>query len=301
MVVTASWMTDEAPWRTMGKPGSCLLDLGQDVEPQGRRDEDAAGVPGALLGLEFIGAVGGADGDGQRVDRRPFDEVDDLLRLGVGRVLRLDLVLDPGQAAELAFDRDAEGAGEIDDLARQGDILLIGEVRAVDHDRREAVIDAGLGQIEGVAVVEVEGDGDGLVRALGLLHLPGHAHRPFGHVAEEGLVGVLPGAARDLEDDRRARLGAGRDDGLELFHIVEIVGRHRVPPGEGAPEHVVGVGETDVFIRDGHGRSSWVRDGNTGMIPHRPALFKSGPAGAPRPGPPRLVFSGGLWYNPGRT
>ena len=47
-----------------------------------------------------------------------------------------------------------------------------------------------------------------LVRAHGFLHVPGHPHRALGHVAEEGLVGVFPGPARDLEDDRRAGLDA---------------------------------------------------------------------------------------------
>ena len=218
--------------------------------------------------------------------------------LGVGRLLGLDVVLDAGQAAELALDRDAERAGVFDDLAGQGDVLLVGEMGAVDHDRREAVFDAGLGQLEGVAVVEVEGDRDGLVRALGLLHLPGHADRALGHVAEEGLVGVLPGAARDLEDDRRARLDAGRDDGLELFHIVEVVGRHRVPPGEGAPEHVVGVGEADIFIGYGHGRTSWGYAEPLSSYPKAGAFSKRFRAHRGRR--PRLVFSKGLWYNPER-
>ena len=45
-----------------------LLDLLEDVEAERRRHEHAVGVARALRGLELVGAVRGADRDGQRVD-----------------------------------------------------------------------------------------------------------------------------------------------------------------------------------------------------------------------------------------
>ena len=62
--------------------------LFEDVEAEGRRHENAVGIAGALLRLELISAVAGADGDGQRVDAGLGDEFLDLFRTGVGGILR---------------------------------------------------------------------------------------------------------------------------------------------------------------------------------------------------------------------
>ena len=81
------------------------------------------------------------------------------LGLGVDRLGGHHVVLDAGQHAELAFDGDVVLVGVLDDLAGQLDVLLVGVVRAVDHHRGEAGVDARLAQLEGVAVVEVQGEG----------------------------------------------------------------------------------------------------------------------------------------------
>ncbi len=207
-----------------GEAGKLLLDLLKDVEAQGRRDEDAVGVPGALLGLELGAAVAGADGDGEGVDAGLLDEVLNLGGLGVVAVLGRDLVLDAGEHAELAFDGDVVllGVGEFHDLLGELDVLVVGQARAVDHDRGEAGLDAALAELEAVSVVEVEDDGDVEAEFFRVFD------RALGHVAEHGLVGVLAGAGRDLEDDRALRLDAGRNDGLNLLHVVEVVGRDGV-------------------------------------------------------------------------
>ena len=55
--------------------GEFLLNLVENVECKGRRDElSGLGVAGALLGLEFISAVAGADGDGEGVALGLLDE-----------------------------------------------------------------------------------------------------------------------------------------------------------------------------------------------------------------------------------
>jgi hypothetical protein len=46
--------------------------------------------------------------------------------------------------------------GVLDDLPRELDVLLERVVRAVDHHRLEPGVDAGLAELERVAVVEVE-------------------------------------------------------------------------------------------------------------------------------------------------
>ena len=64
-----------------------LGDFVQNVEAQRRRNEDALFVAGALLGLELVSAVGGADGDGQGVNAGLGDELLDLFGTGVGGIL----------------------------------------------------------------------------------------------------------------------------------------------------------------------------------------------------------------------
>ena len=73
----------------------------------------------------------------------------------------------------------------------------------VDHDAGESFIDALLAQLEGVAVVQVHGDGDG-----------GDADGGVDEFAEVDRVGVAAGALGDLEDDGGFFLLAGLDDGL---------------------------------------------------------------------------------------
>ena len=83
--------------------GQTAADLLKDIEPQ----------LGLGARLELIGAVAGADGDGQRVDTGAGDELLHLLRAGEEGVVRLDMdiVLDAGQCAELPFHDDAVGVG----------------------------------------------------------------------------------------------------------------------------------------------------------------------------------------------
>ena len=80
------------------------------------------------------------------------------LGLGVDGLGGHHVVLDAGQHAQLALDGDVVLVGVLDHLAGHLDVLLVGVVRAVDHDRREAGLDARLAQLEGVAVVQVQGE-----------------------------------------------------------------------------------------------------------------------------------------------
>ena len=103
----------------MGKPGRRRGDLFQNVEAQGRRNQDALLVAGALGSGELVSAVAGADGDGQGVAAGLGDELLDLFGTGVGGGVRsdLDFVLDAGQSAQLSLDDDAVVMSVLDDLA----------------------------------------------------------------------------------------------------------------------------------------------------------------------------------------
>ena len=100
--------------------GQTAGDLFEDVEAQGRRNENTVSIAGALLGLELVSAVAGADGDGQRVAAGLGDELLDLFGAGVGGLVCGDLhvVLDTGERAQLGLDDHAVVMGVLDDLLR---------------------------------------------------------------------------------------------------------------------------------------------------------------------------------------
>jgi len=91
---------------------------------------------------------------------------------------------------------------------------------AINHNAGVTVVDAGLDEVERVTVVAVNGDGQ-----LGMV-LDGGVDDVF-EVAD---VSVLAGALADLEDQRALFLGAGIDDALRDFHVVDVKG----PDGETA-------------------------------------------------------------------
>jgi len=78
----------------------------------------------------------------------------------------------------------------LDDLFREGYVLIVGERRTVDHHRREAHVDAALAQFERIAVVEVQRNRN----TLAAVELLGILHGALCHVAQQRLVGVFAGA-----------------------------------------------------------------------------------------------------------
>ena len=226
--------------------GKLLLDGLEDVECERRRDELARlGVTRALLWLELVGAVRGADGDRERVAAGLGGELDDFLGLRVVALLGLDLVFDAGEDAELGLDRHVVLVRVVDDLLRELDVLLEGKGASVDHDGREAGVDAALARLEAVAVVEVEDN----LRLLAA-ELLGVLDRAFGHVAENRGVRVLAGALGDLHDDGRLGLDRGLDDGLHLLHRVEVERGNGVAALDRLCEHFLGVDETKLLVAD---------------------------------------------------
>ncbi len=221
---------------------NAFLDLLEDVEAQGRRNEYAFRVAGTLFRAEFVGPVRSAYRDGERIHARFGDEVHHLVGFGVGVVLGRYLVLDAGQHAEFAFHRYVELVGVFDHLAGERHVLVVGEVAAVDHHRREAHVDARFAEFEGVAVVEVQADGDVAAQLLGILY------GSLGHVAQDGLVGVFACAARNLKDDGRCGFDASLYDGLHLFHVVEVEGRNGIFARHGLFEHLSGINQSQFLV-----------------------------------------------------
>ena len=117
---------------------------------------DGEDVAGGRAG-EFVGAVAGADGDGEGVDAGGGDEVGGLGGVGeelVGgeHAVGADAVFFAGlagfkraEAAQFAFDADADGVGHFDHLLRHFDVIGIAgrgfhvvAQRAVHHHAGEA-------------------------------------------------------------------------------------------------------------------------------------------------------------------
>ena len=98
---------------------------------------------------------------------------------------------------------------------------------AVDHDRGEAAVDAGLAGLEVGAVVQMQGDGQLGVAQDGSLD----------QLHQVVVVRIGAGALGDLEDDRGLLLGAGFGDALDDFHIVDIERADGVAAVVGLLEH----------------------------------------------------------------
>ena len=153
-----------------------------------------------------------------------------------------DLVFDAGQDAQFAFHRDIEIMGEIDHLAGERHVFLEGKMGSVNHDGGKPAFDTVLAKLEGTAVIEVQGDRDGLPQGFR------HGDRPCGQMGQQGGMGVFAGTAGDLQNDRGFRFHTTRNDALELLHVVEIVGRYRKALVHGLAEHVARVHQAQVLV-----------------------------------------------------
>lgn len=99
-----------------GKTGQTPGDLLQNVESQLRLG----------AGFEFIGPVGGANGNRQGVTAGTLYKFLDILGTGIGGVSSrdVDIVLDAGQGAQFRFHHNAVVMGILYDLFGHSDILL---------------------------------------------------------------------------------------------------------------------------------------------------------------------------------
>ena len=197
-----------------GEAGQALGDLFEDVEAQGRRDQNALFVAGALGSRELVCAVAGADGDGQGVTAGLGNEFLDLFRTGIGSGVRsdLDLILDAGEGAKLGLDDDAVVMRVLDDLLGDLDVLGKGLGGRVDHDGGEAAVNAGLACLEIGAVVQMQDDGD----------LGAFGNSSLNQLDQIGVVGVGTRALGDLKDDRSVLFLAGFGDTLNDLHVVDV-------------------------------------------------------------------------------
>ena len=142
-----------------GETGELLFNLVQDVESEGRRNELAGlRVAGALFGSELVSAVAGTDGDGEAVATAAGAEIDYFLGLGVVAYLGCYLVLYAGENTEFGFYGNVVSVSVFYDLLGEGDVLLVRQCGAVNHDTGETKVAATLAEFKTVTVVKVEAD-----------------------------------------------------------------------------------------------------------------------------------------------
>ena len=114
-------------------------------------------------------------------------------------------------------------------LAGHFDVFLKAVFAAVDHDRGEAAVDAGLAHVEVLAVVQVQGDGQVGVGDGGLYQL-----------GEIDMLGIFPRAGGHLQDDGRPLRLGGFGDALDDLHIIDVEGADGVTAGVGFLKHFFG-------------------------------------------------------------
>lgn len=166
---------------------------------------------------ELVGTVGGTDGNGEGVDASEFDEL-----LGLDWVSELDVTGDiffnTTECAEFSFNGDTEGVSIFNNFLGDADVLFEGEVGSINHDRSETEGDGLLDGFYVITVVEVDDDWDfWVLDSSGFHELPKVDH-----------VGILEGTTGGLDDDWRLGLGSSIHDGLDLFHVVDVVGTNTV-------------------------------------------------------------------------
>ena len=204
-----------------GEAGQAVADLLQDIKAQ----------LGLLAGLELIGAVAGADGDGQGIHPgagNKFLHLGGIGELGIG-FADIDSVLNAGKLAQLALHHNTVVMGIFHYLAGHSDVFLKAQLGAVDHHGGEAAIDAVLADLKAIAVVQMQGDRD-----IGIGHSGLHQ---FGEI---DVLGIFAGAGRNLQNDR-GLLQLGRfGNALYDLHVVDIESADGVAALIGFTEHFLG-------------------------------------------------------------
>ena len=109
-----------------GESRKLFLNLSQHIECEWRGNElTSLRVTCALLGLELVSTVRGTDRDSERVATSTGSEVDNLLRLGVVRLLSHNLVLNTGEHTELSLNSHVVLVSIVNNLLGQSDVVLI--------------------------------------------------------------------------------------------------------------------------------------------------------------------------------
>ena len=122
--------------------------------------------------------------------------------------------------------------GILHHLAGKLDVLLEGLGGGVDHHGGKAAVDAALADVEAVAVIQMEADGQASLNDGGLHQLD-----------QIGVVGIGTGALGHLEDQRGVDLLGGFGDALDDLHVIDIEGADGITAVISLLEHFLGSNE----------------------------------------------------------
>ena len=196
----------------------------------GNQLADGAQTVKVQLGHALVQTVSRADGNCQRVDTGALNEL--LGLLGIGErvaVAAFQIVFLAANLAELSLNRNTGGCAGVGNAAGEGDVVLKGVVRAVDHDGGVAGAQCLHSQLEAVAVIEVHGNRNGCTLCGSLGH---------GKVVVQ--TGVLDGGRGGLHDDRRAAFLSRLHDCHHHLHVFYVECTDRIVTGLRTQEHFFG-------------------------------------------------------------
>ena len=178
-----------------------------------------------------VHAVAGANANGQRGAASALDELLGLGGIGVGALAlnRGTVVLLAANLAKLGLDGHAHGAASVGDGLGQGDVVLEGLVRTVDHDGGVARAEGLHAAVIAIAMLEVQGDGHG--SALG---------GSLDHAVEVIQASGLDGARGGLHDDGGLGLLGSGQNGHNKLEVLDVERANGVVAGLSVLEHLFG-------------------------------------------------------------
>ena len=166
-----------------------------------------------LTGFEFIGAVAGADSDGQRVHTRTGNKFFHFFGTGIGSVFSADVnvILNTGELAQFPFDNNTVVVGVFHHLFRQSDIFLKGKFGTVNHHRGETTVNAAFADFKIRTMIQMETN-----------RQTGFDNSGFHQFHQIGGIGVFPGTGGYLKNQRRLHFLSGFGNTLNNLHIIDI-------------------------------------------------------------------------------
>ena len=126
-------------------------------------------------------------------------------------MLCYNVVLNTCENTELTFNNTAVSVCIFNYLSCEGDIVLEGVMRTVDHNRSKSAVDTGLADLEGIAVVKVESHINTCVLDSSL----SKAH-------EVSVLCILSCTCGNLKDNRGLFFCSSLCNSLDDLHIVDV-------------------------------------------------------------------------------
>ena len=178
--------------------------------------------------FKFVGAVAGADGNGQAVAAGTFHKFYGLIRIRVGGVFGSNFngVFHAGQFAQFRFYDHAFAVGIIYHTFGQFNVFFKRILGTVDHNGSEAAVHAVFADFKISAVIQMQADGK-----------TGVFYCRFHQLGQINMLGIFAGAGGNLQDQRSLFLYGGFHDTLDDLHVVNIERTNSIVPFIGFFEH----------------------------------------------------------------